>query len=133
MSTQTTDLRQRITDEITEGLRAGTPPWKRPWASGDTGLPANIVSRRAYSGINVFALWALARERSYTSRYWGTYQQWAQLGGQVRRRPDDIPQGGWGCRIVYFKEVSRKRDIPEGERDEKYKLLRSYVIFNLDQ
>lgn len=133
MVTQTTDLRQRITDEITEGIRNGAPIWKRPWAGGDNGRPANAVSRNPYSGVNIFALWALARERGYSSRYWATYRQWAELGGQVRRRPDDIPQGGWGCRIVYFKEVSRTRDTDEGERDDKYKLLRSYTVFNLDQ
>lgn len=133
MATQTTDLRQRITDEIIEGIRSGAPIWKRPWAGGDTGRPANVISRKAYSGINIFALWALARERGYTSRYWATYQQWAELGGQVRCRPDDIPQGGWGCRIIYCREISRTRATDEGERDEKYKLLRSYVVFNLDQ
>ncbi|WP_161967269.1 ArdC family protein [Fimbriiglobus ruber] len=133
MSIQTTDLRQRITDSIIEGIRTGCPAWRRPWAGGDIGRPANIVSRRAYSGVNVLALWGLAQERGFRSKFWGTYQQWQALGGQVRRRPDDIPQGHWGCRIIYCREVSRKRDSTDGERDEKYKLLRTYTVFNLDQ
>lgn len=132
MSTQT-DLRQRITSEIVESIKAGTPPWRRPWAVADTGLPANIVSRRPYSGVNVLALWGLARARGYTSKFWGTYQQWAKLGGQVRRRPDDIPPGGWGARIIYCKEITRTRETDEGEKDERHKLLRSYTVFNLGQ
>ena len=132
MSTQT-DLRQRITAEIIEGIKTGNPIWKRPWASADPGRPANAVSRRPYSGVNVFALWALARERGYTSKYWATYQQWQALGGQVRRRPDDAPPGGWGCRIVYCRELTKTRDTDEGERVDRYKLLRSYTVFSLDQ
>lgn len=132
MSTQT-DLRQRITDEIIEGIKTGNPIWRRPWASADPGLPANVVSRRVYSGLNVFALWSAGQERGFTSRYWGTYQQWAELGGQVRRRPDGIAPGQWGCRINYFREITKARDTGEGEREDRYKLLRSYTVFNLDQ
>ena len=92
-----------------------------------------MVSRKPYSGVNIFALWVAASARGYASRYWATYQQWQALGGQVRRRPDDIPPGGWGCRIVYCREITKARDTDAGEREDGYKLLRSYTVFNLDQ
>ena len=110
-----TDLRQRITTEIIQSLRAGTPPWRRPWSSADPGLPCNVVSGRSYTGINIFALWALARERGYTSKYWATYQQWSKLGGQVRRRSDDVAPGEWGCRIIqWFPGFSGVGDVLRG-------------------
>jgi antirestriction protein ArdC len=46
--------------------------------------PVNIVSKKAYRGINVVALWAYAEESGYSSRVWGTYRQWAEAGAQVR-------------------------------------------------
>lgn len=128
------DIRQQITEKIVTALRAGCPPWRRPWSfDGDAGLPANIISRRPYSGVNSLLLSSLAMERGYNSKFWGTYDQWASLGGQVRRRPEDVPPGQWGCRIIYVKEVRKTKITEEGEENEKYKLIRGYTVFSLDQ
>jgi antirestriction protein ArdC len=128
------DIRQQITEKIITSLAAGCPPWRRPWSlDGDGGLPANIISRRPYSGVNTLLLSSLAMERGYSSRYWGTYQQWSSLGGQVRRRPEDVPPGEWGCRIIYCKEVRKSKVTEDGEESEKYKLIRAYTVFSLDQ
>jgi hypothetical protein len=42
-----------ITSRIVEELEKGQVPWRKPWR---TLPPANLVSKKAYRGINVFLL-----------------------------------------------------------------------------
>ena len=47
------EIRQQITAKIISALENNILPWRRPWkTSKNTGRPANVVSKRAYSGIN---------------------------------------------------------------------------------
>jgi antirestriction protein ArdC len=78
------EIRQQITEQVVAALRAGTRPWIRPWASlENAGHPANVVSGRRYSGVNVLALLLASQARHYQSKFWGTYRQWESLGFQV--------------------------------------------------
>ena len=45
------DVYQIVTDRIIELLEQGTVPWQKPWT--DAGLPANLLSKRPYRGINL--------------------------------------------------------------------------------
>ncbi len=45
------DVYAIVTDKIVDLLEQEVIPWRRPWAS--LGLPRNLVSRKAYRGINV--------------------------------------------------------------------------------
>jgi antirestriction protein ArdC len=56
----------------------------------------NAVSKKAYRGINVLVLWAIAQEKGYTSGIWGTYKQWQELGAQVRK-------GEKSANVVFWK------------------------------
>lgn len=129
------NIRQRITDQIITALRAGTRPWVRPWAGlANTGHPANVVSGRRYSGVNVLALLLASQERGYQSKHWGTYRQWHSLGFQVQQRPNDVPPGEWGVRAVLFKPLTRTKKNSEGEeQEEKFMVLRQFVLFNAEQ
>ena len=49
------------------------------------------------------------------SRWWGTYRQWSDKGCMVKRRPDDVRSGEWGC----SSRVRKARDQEEGERRER--------------
>ena len=52
-----TDVYQVITDRILDLLQKGVVPWQKPWASnGQDSLPRNLVSGKAYRGVNVFLL-----------------------------------------------------------------------------
>ena len=71
-----------ITEEIIKRLEQGTVPWRRPWRTNHAGLPsANLVSGRAYRGINVFLLGSAGFENPF----WLTFKQSKQLGGHVRK------------------------------------------------
>lgn len=134
MPTQS-EIQKEITHRILDGLLFGTAPWRKPWRNDpNAGAPANVVSRRNYSGINPILLDLTAMGRGYTSRWWATYDQWALLGAQVRKRPTDVKAGQWGTPIVFWKPIQKtKKDADGNEKTNTFPLLRYYTVFNLDQ
>lgn len=132
----TTELRQQITDRIVEALESGNlPPWRKPWkCDPNAGMPTNVISKRRYSGINVLLLETAAMRHSLQSKHWGTYRQWSQLGGQVKKRPADIEPGHWGTTIVFWSPISKKKLKDTGEEiDERFFMMRTYTVFCVDQ
>jgi antirestriction protein ArdC len=131
------ERRQQITNQIIEVLESGSLPlWRRPWlVSKNSGRPANVSSKKPYQGVNPLLLELHARKHGFNSRWWGTYRQWQALGGQVTKRPDGIERGSWGCHVIYFSAVKKtKTDEQTGlEVEERFPLLRQYVLFNADQ
>jgi antirestriction protein ArdC len=122
------DIYQQVTDRIVAALENGVSPWRKPWASGTNGLPRNVVSTNAYRGVNVWLLWLMAEEKGWSSGLFGTYRQWQQLGGHVRRAEH-------GTKIVFWN-VSKKmvRDDESGEEEEKRRFFaRTYTVFNAEQ
>jgi antirestriction protein ArdC len=107
MATQT-EIRQQITQQIVDALQQNALPWRRPWKSTGGGLPRNIVSKRRYNGINVPLLLMAGVQFNFQSNWWGTYQQWQELRGQVRG-------GERGTRIVLFRNIE-KRDAEANDR-----------------
>lgn len=129
------ELQKEITHRILDGLLFGTAPWRKPWRNDpNAGSPANVISRRRYSGINPILLDLTAMARGYTSRWWATYAQWTSLGAQVRKRPSDVKPGQWGTTVVFWKPIQKtKKDASGKEKIDTFPLLRSYTVFNLDQ
>lgn len=114
-----------ITDRIVKKLEEGVIPWKQPWKhylSGD-GMPQNIKSKKPYRGINAFMLAC----SGFESPFWGSYKQWNELGGQVRK-------GEKGTPVIFWASNSYIREGTNGEKEEKTGLLlRYYTVFNLSQ
>ena len=114
-----------ITDRIVSLLKAGTVPWRKPWAAGSA-APRSLVSGKPYRGINVFLLQNLG----FPSPYFLTFKQALQRGGSVRK-------GEKGCPVVFWKwvDASELRD----EEDEaqptqgRVSLLRFFTVFNSSQ
>jgi antirestriction protein ArdC len=142
MATQA-EIREQITNRIVDALKAGTAPWRRPWSNlENTGSPANVVSKRSYSGVNALILPLVAQERGWSSRWWGTFRQWQELGLRVKPRPSHVKPGEWGTRVVFCKAVAKK---PAHERngddqagddqqhDSRFFLLRTYCVFHAEQ
>jgi len=130
------ELREQITKTIIEALKSGgLPPWRRPWAADPAaGFPCNVVSQKRYRGINPLLLQIAAMRHGLTSKWWGTFNQWKTLGGQVMRRPDNVPHGHWGTGIIFWSKVTKVEETDDGEEDEKdIFFLRSYTVFNVDQ
>jgi antirestriction protein ArdC len=112
-----------VTEKIVSMLEAGTIPWRRPWTV-ENRMPANLVSKKAYRGINTFLLGATAMARGYSSPWWVTFKQAADLGGHVRK--------GEKATIAVFWKMTEHQDSETGETKE-VPLLRYFNIFNLDQ
>ncbi|HMJ04530.1 MAG TPA: ArdC family protein, partial [Conexibacter sp.] len=107
------DLYQYVTDQIIARLDEGVVPWRQPWATSGR-LPANLVSRRPYRGINPLLL----SLTGYAKPWWVSYKQAGELGGTVRN-------GEKATRIVFFKPVVRKA---KGEDEESDEVRRSFVL-----
>jgi len=118
-----------ITNAILSRLEGGEIPWRKPWktipGADGSAYPVNLVSKKAYRGINVILLGM----QGYQSPFWVTYKQAAQLGGNVRK-------GEKGTAIVFWKWFDRKEKNPttgEKEVTGRYAMLRYYTVFNVEQ
>lgn len=111
-----------ITEQIISQLEKGVVPWHKPWNSAGV-EPTNLVSKKAYRGINPFLLNAA----SYSSPYWLTYSQCNELGGHVNK-------GEKASMVVFWKMNTYSKEDDQGEVTEKQiPFLRYYNVFNTDQ
>lgn len=122
------DIAQDITDLIIARIESGVPPWSRPWSVQGAGGRPLRHNGEPYSGINTLYLWAIADMRGYRSRYWMTYRQAHEFGGQVRR-------GEGGTLSVYFNQLRKSDvDLVSGEETSRtVRFMRAYTVFNCDQ
>lgn len=113
-----------ITDRIIKKLEDGVCPWKQPWKHYlSEHAPSNIVSKKPYRGINVFML----ASSGFNSNFWGSYKQWEQLGGQVRKGEKATP-------VIFWSSSKYTKEGLNGEKEEKTGLLlRYYNVFNASQ
>ena len=118
------DLYQTVTDRIVELLEAGTAPWRSPVMGSEIGQPISLTTGKPYRGVNVFLLAMSAMAGGYRSRYWMTYKQAAERGGQVRK--------GERSTLAVFWKLYETEDRKTGE-EKKVPLLRYYNVFNADQ
>lgn len=129
-------LRQSITEQIVAVLESGdTPPWRRPWRVGpNAGFPANVVSKKSYRGINPILLDMAAARHGLASKWWGTFNQWKNLGGRVMPRPSHVPPGRWGTQIVFWSPITRTiKDHDGREEEDRFFVMRTFTVFNVDQ
>jgi antirestriction protein ArdC len=110
-----------VTESIIKQLESGVAPWRKPWR---TEMPANLVSKKEYRGINIFLL----ASQGYGSRYWVTYRQAQTLAGSVKK-------GEHGSKVVFWKiDDYRKENKETGEPENRKSILfRYYTVFNLEQ
>lgn len=108
-------------------LESGAGNYEQPWSNLCKGtLPRNAASGKAYRGVNVLSLWAA----DAPSAWWGTYQQWQALGGQVRK-------GEKSSTVVYYSPVTRKgaskRAADPDKADDTFLMMKHYSVFHLGQ
>lgn len=108
---------QYVTDAITERLKSGVIPWQKTWKTKG-GMPKNLVSKKAYSGINVWMLGSLG----YANPYFVSYKQAQALKGQVKK-------GEKGHLVVFWSMLDKEKD---GEKT-SIPMLRYYKVFNVSQ
>lgn len=134
MATQQ-EIRDQITAQILDALSKGTVPWRRPWRTDkNAGHPSNAISRKGYTGVNPLLLQMAADKYGFTSKFWATYRQWHDLGGQVMARPSNVKPRQWGQAIVFCKPCKTTTEDDDGDEVEKtFFMLKTYTVFNADQ
>lgn len=129
-------IREDVTSRIAEALKAGgLPPWRKPWRlDHNCGAAANVASKRFYSGVNPILLSIASARYGFQSRWWATFKQWDEMGGKVMRRPEGVEPGDWGTQIVFCSPVTKDETDDNGKQvRRKFFLLKTYVVFNVDQ
>lgn len=131
-----TEIRQQITSTIIDALTNGNlPPWRKPWrTNNNAGAHANVVSKRPYSGVNPLLLEVASHHHGFQSRWWATFKQWKEMGGDVMRRPANVRPGSWGTTVVFCRQVTKtKADDNGDETKDSFWMLKTYTLFNVDQ
>jgi antirestriction protein ArdC len=125
-------LYQEITDKIIAELEHGHVPWVQPWAgaAAPLGLPKNVATGRAYSGINILILWMACTERGFSSQNWLTFRQALKIRAHVSK-------GEKGTTVVYADRFipyrERERAIETGDEPDAIPFLKRFTVFNADQ
>ena len=118
---------ESVTNRIVEQLKAGVKPWQCAWdrSGGSFSIPRNVKTQEHYKGINIPILWEAANRKGYSTNLWIGYDQAKQLGGHVKK--DEHGTHG----IIYKPLVVDDEAEDDGKRT--IPLLKSFVVFNLDQ
>jgi antirestriction protein ArdC len=122
----TDSVYEEVTAKIIAQLEQGTIPWRKPWATSCQ--PAqNLVSRKAYRGINAIVLGF----SEFASPYWATFNQVRSLGGNVIR-------GSKSSLVVFYKLVEKKDAqgrvmYSDSGRPLGFPMLRYSRVFNAEQ
>jgi antirestriction protein ArdC len=110
-----------VTEQVIKQLESGVAPWRKPWSAE---LPCNLVSGKAYRGLNTFLLGS----QGYASKYWLTFNQANKIGGHVRK--------GEHSSLVTFWHVGQEKIVRTADGTDKKQtpfLLRYYAVFNVCQ
>ncbi len=129
MKTDRFDIHQHITDKIVSAIERGAGEFRLPWhrSNGNIMRPVNVASKKTYRGINVVALWAYSEEFGYSSGVWGSYRQWAEAGGQVRK-------GEKAAFVVFYKELEFAAEPETGDAQTATRLFaRATPVFAAEQ
>ncbi len=118
---EVSNIYETITERIITALEDGVIPWRKEWrTSGKVGgLPYNLVSNKAYRGINVWSLLC----SPYASSGWCTYKQAQSLGYQVRKGEKSSP-------VVFWKFPSKAELAANPDAGP---FARFYPVFNIEQ
>lgn len=146
------EVYQNITDRVLARMDKGEIPWLKPWRAGGAWAPLNVATRKAYRGWNIWALGLEAIDKGYESPWWGTYGQWAERCGMVKKtnprtgkdywfNPDrdisrGVSKGQEGTLIMLWKKAWVKTDELDDQGKQIKKrimLVREFKVWNAEQ
>lgn len=132
-SSEKRDVYTTVTTQIVNAIEKGVGNWRMPWhTSGQFAFsPINVASKKPYRGVNTLCLWAAAQAKGYERGEWATYQQWQELGGQVRR-------GERATTVVFWKFANGTAENQDGGEEQpqaasRLLFTRGYSVFNAAQ
>jgi antirestriction protein ArdC len=115
---------EEASERIAATFGAGIAPWSRPnrlrcaW-----GLPVNAATAQPIRGVNTWLLEAAAIWHGYRTRFWGTVEQWRELGGVVRGEGTPVLADQDGSRtegehlLFSVEQVQVRRGVPANALD----------------
>lgn len=114
---------QELVDQVLAAIDGALSvgKWEAPWHQRGFLTARNVVSKRSYTGGNLFKL---AFE---LGSWWGTYRQWESVGAQVVK-------GEHGTRILVPRTVKQEREDEGGSTIVKRRLyFGTAVVFSNTQ
>jgi antirestriction protein ArdC len=120
------NLHQEVTARILQSLEAGVAPWVKPWsATAGRNVPLNVISGKAYQGVNAILLWGNVGR--FTTPHYLTYKQAMDLGGHVRKGE----HGFQICKVLQL--VSKPKDGATDQDGRAFTTMKFFTVFNVDQ
>jgi antirestriction protein ArdC len=113
-------------ERLVAELDKGVLPWRKPWKNGSRpGLPTRN-NGEAFTGANVLMLSMSAAANGFSSNRWFTYNQAAEVGGQVRR-------GEKGSVAILCNKTTRDDESGDPEKVRHLVFTKAYAVFCADQ
>jgi antirestriction protein ArdC len=128
MQTQN-EIREQITNQLIDAIKAGTIPWRRPWSSDSNapGLHTSMSTGSPYRGINQLILMASTARQNFKSKWWGTFNQ-------IKQNRSSVSRGQKGTQIVLFKKIERERTDEAGDDvKDGFFVMKTFTVFNAEQ
>lgn len=121
------DTFQLVTEQIIASLEKGIVPWKKPWNVIPGMMPINVANKKPYNGLNILMLAC----QPYTSNVWGTFNQWKDKGGFVKKGEKSTTVIFW----TFFekKDTNGNLVLNAKGKPETVPYLRYYNVFNAEQ
>ena len=88
-------FREQVAESFIRSLQETPREWTKHWASNETGRPRNLVTGRAYRGLNMAYLKFIENQRDFHDPRWLTYKQAVDAGYT-------IPKGTKMTPVEYF-------------------------------
>ncbi|MBO0717302.1 MAG: DUF1738 domain-containing protein [Rhizobiales bacterium] len=120
------NLYKAVTDRILASLEAGAAPWVKPWsATPGRNVPLNVISGKAYQGVNAILLWGNVGR--FATPHYLTYKQAVDLGGHVRKGE----HGFQICKVLQL--VTKPTGNAADDEARAFTTMKFYTVFNVDQ
>lgn len=112
---------QKVIDTLQQHMSEDKLIWHNPCVMA---AQANLVSQKAYQGINHFVTTVVGMSEGYSSRYWATFKQIKAAGGNLENAT------GKGVPIIFYKDLSNSSE--KEKKGKKRFALRHSFVFNFD-
>lgn len=116
---KTNEIYQAVTDRIIALLEQGVAPWRKSWSSVGFHAPRNGVTKREYSGVNLYLSFY-----GYTSPDFFSFKQIKEAGARIKK-------GEQGKMVLFWRQITIT-DPASGEEKE-IPMLRYYTAWNREQ
>ena len=126
---QTEVYHEKVANEIIAAIEAGTAPWMKPWAPGESCRPRNAATGHHYRGINPIVLMS----RGYGDPRWIGFGQAKTKGASVRKGEKGTPI----LKVLGGRPLTDKEGAPvlddAGEQKHGRPLVKVLYVWHVSQ